>query len=149
MKKNALGQIICDMDIEAHKGAGFYTLCNIKASKDTFLDIQILIDEGIESKEDLRTIQEWNTLSRSNAKVLPAPKTDIKLILPTNQSKNQLRPATSRFFSPQKTNTGQLNLGKNNGSSSKFVALAQVSNKWTNDLRQLSPAISERSFGSA
>ena len=39
MKKNALGQIICDMDIEAHKGAGFYTLCNIKASKDAFLDI--------------------------------------------------------------------------------------------------------------
>ena len=56
-KRNSLRQIIASMNIETHKGGGFYTLRNIKASKDTFLDIQILIDKGVQTSKDLKTLQ--------------------------------------------------------------------------------------------
>lgn len=55
-KRNALRHNIYKMNIEALQGAGFYTLRNIKASKDTFLDIQILIDKGIESRADMKLL---------------------------------------------------------------------------------------------
>lgn len=48
------------MDIDIAGGGGFYTLKNVKASKNTFLDIQILIPWANGSKEDIKTMEKWH-----------------------------------------------------------------------------------------
>lgn len=51
-KKNSLKQQITTMPIDVHCGGGFYSLKNIQATENTFLDIDILIEGGVTNEAD-------------------------------------------------------------------------------------------------
>lgn len=62
-KPNSLKQYIFSIPIDIKRGGGFYSLQNIKATNDTFLDIEIMIEGGILDKKDRNMLNKWQRLS--------------------------------------------------------------------------------------
>lgn len=84
-----------ETEVDPHHGGGFYTLKNVRAGNNTFLDIEILITGGVASKHDQQLLDKWQTVSVKASKLLPEPNLAEKLIAPEARPLN-----TERLFSP-------------------------------------------------
>jgi hypothetical protein len=58
-KKNQLRKMIEESPVDPFQGGGFYTLRNVRASNNTFLDIDILITGGVATKPDQLLLDKW------------------------------------------------------------------------------------------
>lgn len=85
-KKVPLKKLIEEADIDTGNGGSFYCLKNVKASVNTFLDIEIMVTDGIPSKEDRRLLEKWHTISALRSKLVPSPNLKEKLIAPWDPS---------------------------------------------------------------
>ena len=85
-KKLPLRKFIEAADVDTRNGAGFYSIKNVKASMNTFLDIEIMITEGLPTTEEKLLLEKWHSISALRSKVLPTPNLEEKLIAPQSQA---------------------------------------------------------------
>ena len=83
-KKLPLSKLIAEAEVETNRGAGFYCIKNVQTSSNTFIDIEIMITEGLPGKEEKLLLEKWHKISILRSKVLPSPNLDEKLIAPLN-----------------------------------------------------------------
>lgn len=84
-KKVPLRKLIEEAEIDTNHGGSFYCLKNVKASANTFLDIEIMITDGIPTKDDKQLLEKWHTISALRSKLVPTPNLNEKLIAPWSQ----------------------------------------------------------------
>ena len=101
----------------------------------TFLDIEIMITEGLPTTEEKLLLEKWHSISAMRSKVLPTPNVEEKLIAPQSQAhllngtgQSKIDDAVNKTKSKKESNAKILK-------DKQDVMLANTAGVWTKGLR--------------